>query len=126
MECGLLLFLQLVMQRDMGTPPPPIAFTVARESGRHKQPTAGCLDSQSIKCTAVPGERGYDAGKKINGRKRHILVDTLGLLLAVVVTTAGVQDRDGARLLLRHLPGGCKKPSLLSFFGHARKYNPWI
>ena len=53
--------------------------------------------------------RGYDAGKKVNGRKRHILVDTLGLLLAVVVTTASVQDRDGARLLLRHLPGGCKK-----------------
>jgi putative transposase len=79
------------------------------KSGRHKQPTAGCLDSQSIKCTAVPGERGYDAGKKINGRKPHILVDMLGLLLAVVVTTAGVQDRDGARLLLRHLPGGCKK-----------------
>ena len=43
------------------------------------------------------------------GRKRHILVDTLGLLLAVVVTSASVQDRDGARLLLRHLPGGCKK-----------------
>ena len=77
--------------------------------GRHKHPTAGCLDSQSVKCTAVPGERGYDAGKKVNGRKRHILVDTLGLLLAVVVTVASVQDRDGARLLLRRLPGGCKK-----------------
>lgn len=76
---------------------------------RHKQPTAGCLDSQSVKCTAVPGERGYDAGKKINGRKRHILVDTLGLLLTVVVTVGSVQDRDGARLLLRHLPGSCKK-----------------
>ncbi|SFM67771.1 Transposase [Nitrosomonas communis] len=45
--------------------------------GRHK-PTAGCLDSQSVKCTAIPGQRGFDAGKKINGRKRHILVDTLG------------------------------------------------
>jgi putative transposase len=79
------------------------------KSGRHKQPTAGCLDSQSVKGTAVPGERGYDAGKKINGRKRHILVDTLGLLLIVVVTSASVQDRDGARLLLSRLPGGCKK-----------------
>jgi len=67
------------------------------------------MDSQSVKCTAVPGERGYDAGKKVNGRKRHILVDTLGLLLAVVVTAASVQDRDGARLLLSRLPGGCKK-----------------
>lgn len=77
--------------------------------GRHKHPTAGCLDSQSVKSTAVPGERGYDAGKKVNGRKRHILVDTLGLLLVVLVTVASVQDRDGARQLLRHLPGSCKK-----------------
>lgn len=77
--------------------------------GRHKHPTAGCLDSQSVKGTAVPGPRGYDAGKKINGRKRHVLVDTLGLLLVVVVTVAGVQDRDGAKLLLGNLPGSCKK-----------------
>ena len=80
-----------------------------QKGGRHKHPTAGCLDSQSVKCTAVPGPRGYDAGKKVNGRKRHLLVDTLGLLLAVVVTAARVQDRDGARLLLARLPGGCKK-----------------
>ncbi|SFM44529.1 putative transposase [Nitrosomonas communis] len=77
--------------------------------GRHKQPTAGCPDSQSVKCIAVSGQRGFDAGKKINGHKRHILVDTPGLLLMVAVTAASVQDRDGARLLLRHLPGGCKK-----------------
>jgi putative transposase len=77
--------------------------------GRHKHPTAGCLDSQSVKCSAVSGQRGFDAGKKVNGRKRHILVDTLGLLLTVVVTVASVQDRDGARLLLRRLPGSCKK-----------------
>lgn len=57
----------------------------------------------------MPGVRGYDAGKKLNGRKHHILVDTLGLLLAVVVTAASVQDRDGARLMLSHWPGGCKK-----------------
>jgi putative transposase len=53
--------------------------------------------------------RGYDAGKKINGRKRHLLVDTLGLVLAVVVTAASVQDRDGAWWLLGRLPGSCKK-----------------
>ncbi len=51
----------------------------------------------------------YDAVKKIQGRKRHILVDTLGLLLVVVVTVAAVQDRDGAKRLLSNLPGGCKK-----------------
>jgi putative transposase len=52
-----------------------------------------------------PGERGYDAGKKINGRKRHLLVDTLGLVLAVVVHSAGLQDRDGAKLVLPKLLG---------------------
>jgi putative transposase len=62
-----------------------------------------------VKRTAVPGERGDDAGKKINGRKRHMLVDTLGLLLVVLVTAASVQDRYGARQLLRQLPGPCKK-----------------
>ncbi len=69
--------------------------------GRHKHPTAGSLDSQSVKTTSVPSARGFDAGKKINGTKRHILVDTLGLMLAVVVTTACVQDRDGLKKLLR-------------------------
>ena len=82
---------------------------VRQRAGRHKHPTAGCLDSQSVKTTQVPGVRGYDAGKKVNGRKRHILVDTLGLLLAVVVTSAAVSDPAGARLLLRRLAGACKK-----------------
>ena len=87
--------------------------TVRRRAGRHKQPTAGCLDSQSVKTTAVPGTRGYDSGKKVNGRKRHVLVDTLGLLMAVVVTAASVQDRDGARLVLSRLGGAGKKLHLI-------------
>lgn len=80
-----------------------------RKAGRHKHPTAGALDSQSVKASPWPGPRGYDAGKKIVGRKRHIVVDTMGLLLAVLVTPASVQDRDGARLVLARLPGGAKK-----------------
>jgi len=69
--------------------------------GKKKHPTAGAADSQSVKTTALPSSRGYDGGKKINGRKRHILVDTLGLVMAVVVTTDCVQDRDGLKKLLR-------------------------
>jgi putative transposase len=79
------------------------------KEGRHKHATAGAIDSQSVKTTSVPSNRGFDAGKKITGRKRHILVDTLGLLIAVVVTVASIQDRDGARLLLTGINGSGKK-----------------
>src|SRR5664280_1436190 len=70
--------------------------------GRGPLPTAGSIDSQSVKAADTVGtaSRGYDGGKKINGRKRHIAVDTLGLLLVVFVTPASVQDRDGAHPLL--------------------------
>jgi putative transposase len=82
---------------------------VRRRAGRHKHPTAGCLDSQRVKTTPVPGARGYDKGKNVNGRKRHVLVDTLGLLLAVVVTAASVSDPAGAHLLFARLRGAGKK-----------------
>jgi len=73
--------------------------------GRDPLPTAAIIDSQSVRgADTVPGTtRGYDAGKKVNGRKRHIAVDTGGLLLAVVVTIAGIQDRDAAHRLLTEL-----------------------
>jgi putative transposase len=93
---------------------------VRQRAERHKQPTGGCLDSQSVKTTAVPGARGFDKGKLINGRKRHLLVDTLGLLMAVVVTAASVQDRDGAKLLLSRLGGACKKLRLIWVDGSYR------
>ncbi len=74
-------------------------------AGRKPWPTAAIIDSQSVKAAeeVSRASRGYDAGKKINGRKRHIAVDTLGLLLTVLITAAGVQDRDGARPLLWNL-----------------------
>lgn len=64
--------------------------------GRHQAPTAAVLDSQSNRSSPQGGEAGFDAGKKVKGRKRHIVVDTLGVVLAVTVTAASVQDRDGA------------------------------
>ncbi|MCA1598574.1 MAG: IS5 family transposase, partial [Chloroflexi bacterium] len=82
---------------------------VRRRAGRHKHPTAGCLDSQSVKTTQVAGVRGFDGGKLVTGRKRHVLVDTMGLLLAVVVTAASVSDPAGARLLFARLGGAGKK-----------------
>jgi len=73
---------------------------VRRKEGRQAQPSAAVLDSQSVKSDGHGGEVGYDAGKQIKGRKRHLLVDTLGLLLGVAVTAANCPERKGAQAVL--------------------------
>jgi len=70
---------------------------------RSEEPTAGVIDTQSVKTTEAGGERGFDAFKRINGRKRHIVVDTVGNLLDVVVHAANIQDYHGAKLMLLKL-----------------------
>ena len=96
--------------------------------GRDPMASAGCVDAQSVKGADTVGAavRGFDAGKKVNGRKRHIVVDTMGLLLLVVITSASVQDRDGACRLLEKVKMAMPSLSLLwADGGYAGKLVEW-
>jgi transposase len=82
---------------------------VRTDEGRNAQPSAAILDSQSVKSDGHGGAVGYDAAKKIKGRKRHLLVDTLGLVLGAVVTPADCPERDGAQQVLQRVGGWFKR-----------------
>ena len=101
----------------------------AAEEMREATPSAACVDSQTVKTTEMGGPHGYDGNKKINGRKRHLVVDTLGLLLAVVVTAANVDDAVGAQQVIGRLRLDAF-PRLAVLFGdnkyHNYKYYAWL
>jgi putative transposase len=99
----------------------------AKKNGRDEEPSALIIDSQSVKSDSIAEGTGYDAGKKIKGIKRHVVVDVLGLLMGVVVHAASIQDRDGAKLLLERIAKLLPKVKIIwADSGYAGKLIQWV
>jgi len=98
-----------------------------RSVGKQSSPSAAIIDSQSVKTDEQAESKGYDAGKKVKGRKRHILVDTLGLLLKAKVLTADIQDRDGAKMLFSEIKDQMPRLQLIwADGGYRGKLIEWV
>jgi putative transposase len=99
-----------------------LRLRLRQAAGRDPEPKTAYIDSQSVKTAQGGEQRGYDGGKKVQGRKRHIVVDSLGLLLAVVVTAADVDDARAAQDLFEEMPGG-SYPRLQLVWGDTKYHN---
>ena len=100
---------------------------VRKKNGREEEPSALIIDSQSVKADPWAEDTGYDAGKKIKGVKRHVLVDVLGLLIGIIVHSADIQDRDGAMLLLLRVYGRIPRVKLIwGDGGYAGRLVKWV
>ena len=89
-------------------------YTKARQAeGREREASAAAIDSQSVKAVALRGEHGVDVFKQTRGIKRHLLVDTLGFVIALAVTNAAISDRDGAALVFSKIVGICQRLTII-------------
>lgn len=101
---------------------------VRHEAGKDEEATAAIIDSQSVKSSEESSreDKGFDSGKKTNGRKRHILVDTLGLIISLVVHPASIQDRDGATIVFQSTKEAEQLQKIWADGGYAGELVDWV